>query len=229
MNSGYARAHAAAALEWSLIRCCATGSTAKNASMTDRRTVFLELSYVLQNAILPTIESSAVSHLIPACLEWVVTHEEFGLLGEDQAYRLLGMLATPRKCMDCRDFKTTVLADGNHSLRSLGEQFHAMSREIANRSSVYDHDMALRDQVDRATRDREIAACARQVEARDRALAALDDERIALAAHNRALQAERDDLAARNNALLASTSWRLTRPVRLIGAALRRVASRRRS
>ncbi len=211
----------------------------KNASMIDSRASFLELSYVLHNTILPTIELRAIAHLIPACFEWILTHDEFRLLDQTQAYRLLGLLATPQKCTDCRNFKKAVLTEENPSLRSVGERFHAMRYGIINKPSGCDHEIALRDQAiaardhqiavrDQAIADqeREIAVRARQLEVRDRELAALGDKYIALAARSSALEAELDDLVAKNSALLASTSWRLTKPIRMVGAALRRAARR---
>jgi hypothetical protein len=43
----------------------------------------------------------------------------------------------------------------------------------------------------------------------------------ALTARNEALQAERDALRAGSEQFVASTSWRLTKPVRRIGTRLR--------
>jgi SAM-dependent methyltransferase len=62
--------------------------------------------------------------------------------------------------------------------------------------------------------------------ARDRDIAWRDNELAILAAQSRTLQAKCDALQAKNEGLLASTSWRLTKPIRAIGAALRRTRLR---
>ena len=99
-------------------------------------------------------------------------------------------------------------------------------REIASR----DKDIAWRDReiaaraTDIAWRDKEIAARAtdiawrdKEIALRDGFVAARDNYIGALEHENRALKAARDALQPANGQLLASTSWRLTKPLRAVG------------
>ena len=81
----------------------------KNVSMSDPRTVFLELCYVMQKTILPSIEDRYAMHLLTRAIRWVIEHPQFGLLRHEQAHRLLAILRG-KPSVDCLQFKRAVLS-----------------------------------------------------------------------------------------------------------------------
>jgi uncharacterized protein (DUF3084 family) len=127
-----------------------------------------------------------------------------------------------------------VLSDANPRLLSAGKRFHATYREIINKLAVRDREIARRDaehaaltaqnqalQADRAAWQEHVSVRDREVGRRDHAIALLEEERARLAARMQALQSHCNALQIKNDELLASSSWRLTKPVRVIGAVLR--------
>ena len=103
-----------------------------NASMQNPEPVLLEMSYVLQNVVLPAIETTSAQHLIPNVFGWVVSRIQAGWLGEEQGCQLLAVLAGPRKYTDCRIFKTAVLRD-DPAARAVGKALFATYRDIAHK------------------------------------------------------------------------------------------------
>jgi GT2 family glycosyltransferase len=149
-----------------------------NASGLDPITPFLEMAYTLQNAVLPTIIARGSLALVPEVYGWIL-HTQSGLLTEDQACRLLGLLANPEPLRDCAAFKNAVLNDGDAALLAIGKRlyatyrFHPAARHSASEIAWRNNELAARRR-DIEWRDNELAARARDIDWRDEEIARRD-------------------------------------------------------